>query len=345
MTHRQLAFLSRLLLAAIFFPANLSALAAQDALSSRERERDRLEFNDYFEREILKRKAAPEAAGKCWSLEAETFYGYESNPFLEGLRKNDSFHEESVLAEVGFAPFGFRGRFYNRDYLDFSGIDETYFETNPYLTLDLGAGLELEEEYRFGYDRYAHDETLSRRGHAVRSTLRHRTAPAVTQHVFYEFEYSDYLKNEEVPSRFSFLRTGRDEEYHETGYGVDWEVTGRTMIGVEASYQWNSAEGITSVFSDYEAARVAGYLYSRLPGSWACLVTGGYEFTDYKGTTLRGLKNPAEDDYFYGEAELTYSFAEGAQLVISYRYEENSSNLAPQNYVNWSLKTGIRVKM
>jgi hypothetical protein len=344
--------LCRRAIAALLFGGALgwaAAAFAQDAADEEERSQRRLQFNRYAEERFAREAAGPRA----WDLSASVLYGYDDNPSLSSLRRDDLFTEENLKASLRFGHAGAGGIFgpgtwgvgvrtSNRDYDEEDRFDFQTVTVSPRVTADVWGGLTLELGYDFDIVRYVHSGRLDYTAHGGRAKLAQPLFENLSHFILYAYEEKRYRERDALTGEGFSAAMRREDAHHRLTYGALASPWKATSLGLAGSAYWNDSNDAFLDFHDYSGGSVSGFVAQKLSDRLEAAFTWGYDRKEYDDRLFAVGSDAAEaDDYFYLGLSGFYRLTPWAEVGVAWLYGQNDSNSPAQEYSFSTVTTGF----
>jgi hypothetical protein len=333
----------------------LSVLAAETTLTDEDKRAKRLKYSEYFEEELAKAELALEQTQvKPWNINAETYIGFDNNPALNSKRAGDFFHEnflevkanlnhEGIVPPFGPGQWGVAFESLFLVYFEAQNFDYHNMYLKPYLTSSLGGNARLELEYELSAKRYIRDNQLNYIGQAVAATIKDQLSDTIQHHVDVNYANKEYSDRAALTPTGVASAAAREDRYLDVGYGLDFILGEKDLIGVSAAWKFNDSNDQDRDFNDYKGWRVNSYYFHKLLPTVSLIFAGGFDFTQYGKRTFAPNNSfeTERDNYFY-VTSLTYiQISKSTQLVFSHLYNQNGSNDVGQEYSASTMKLGL----
>ncbi|MGH8751282.1 MAG: surface lipoprotein assembly modifier [Burkholderiales bacterium] len=163
----------------------------------------------------------------------------------------------------------------------------------------------------------------------------YRQAPGATGEWFYQFDelqsFNTYLQY----ARFKYEGTNRvrDSDFYAAGVGYRKAFIGKWQplltLGANYAKEDNITGGREDLSRDIYGGRVA-FGVTPFP-KWAVSVSGSYQRSLYRNPDIF-LVLTRRDNYYSGDAAISYAFTPNLSARVEYLYAKNDSNLALFEY-------------
>jgi len=272
--------------------------------------------------------------------------GYDNNVFLDPSRKGDVF--DQAMADI-IARYRLTDQIDLKAHYDFTSITYHEFTKLSLIENDVSASLEYYPHKRvkieMGYDIDFIDYFKNKSGDfttngpfaGIKYYIDKNTyVGAMYQCYFYDYKHRD-IRN----SSNNKIDTTREDNRNNVAGEVVTHL-GKVFVKLKNTYYFNDSNDEYMDYYDYQSNRVNLYTAYPLTEKLSVLLSGGYQYKDFKSRTITTDSGKKEHDNLMTLGTgINYKLFSAFYISANYTYRQNYSNDPLQDYSGSVSTVGI----
>ncbi len=272
--------------------------------------------------------------------------GYDNNVFLDPSRKGDVF--DQAMADI-IARYRLTDQLDVKAHYDFTSITYHEFTVLSLIENDISASLEYYPHKRvrieMGYDVDFVDYFKNKSGDfttngpfaGIKYYIDKNTYVSATyQYYFYNYKHRD-IRNS---SNNKINTTREDHRNNVTGEVVTH--LGKFFVKLKNTYYFNDSNDEYMDYYDYQSNRINLYTAYPVTEKLSVLLSGGYQYKDFKSRTITTDSGKKEHDNLMTlGGGINYKLLSAFYVSANYTYRQNYSNDPLQDYSGSVSTVGI----